>query len=167
MAALQQHIAVCSTAQARMLAADGACSSAEELLEAGYAPAGPQRAEAAELAPGRVSLAWGRRSGAGGMSAPAAVEDAGMTGTGLEEDVGMGTIEDQDGSEEQAGVIERKRREASAERAQQQQEEQLDLLRRRAHAEAARRDHHCMVCGKTFQLTPTEILQHRRSHAAG
>ena len=167
MAALQQHIAACTAAQARMRAADAPSTSAEGLLEAGYAPAGPHRAEAAELAQGSVSLAWGRRSGGGGVSAPAAVEDAGMTGTGREEDLDTGTVQEQDGSEEQAGDVERRRREASAERAEQQQEDQLDMLRKRAHAEAARRDHHCMICGKTFQLTPTEILQHRRSHAAG
>ena len=171
MAALQQHMAECSAAQARMRTAEGAFNSpAEELLEAGYAPSGPQRAEPAELGPGSVSLAWGRRSGPGGTSAPAPVEHAPVGGSWRDDGVGTISMDEMDGLAEPAGAVESARGEASAEQAdlhalEQQQEEQLAVLRRRAHAEAARREHHCTVCGKTFMLTPTEILRHRQSHA--
>ena len=44
--------------------------------------------------------------------------------------------------------------------------EQLQLLRRKAQAEASRREFWCNSCGRAFQLTPTEILQHKRTHAS-
>ena len=43
--------------------------------------------------------------------------------------------------------------------------EQLQVLRRKAQAEASRREHWCNSCGRVFQMTPTEILQHKRTHA--
>jgi hypothetical protein len=77
-------------------------------------------------------------------------------------------IDEMEGLEEQAGAADREKDEAGRREAEQeQQREELGMLRQRAHAEAARREHWCMTCGKTFMLTPTEILQHRRSHVTG
>lgn len=68
-----------------------------------------------------------------------------------------------DGELKQAGI----RDEAAQQLDAEDDAEQLLTLRRRAQAEASRREHWCNVCGRAFQLTPTEILQHKRTHANG
>ena len=96
---------------------------------------------------------WGRRSVVPAAEAPGQVlSSSPMHGYG----------NTADGGAKQAGI----RRELAPQRDAEDDAEQLQALRKRAQAEAFRREHWCNVCGRAFQLTPTEILQHRRTHAS-
>lgn len=99
---------------------------------------------------------WGRRSIVPTAEAPEKTLPSFMHG----DEIGRHTA---DGEGKQAGI----RQVVTQQEGAEADAEQLLALRRRAQAEASRREHWCNICGRAFQLTPTEILQHKRSHANG
>lgn len=181
-AALREHLRGCEAAQPSLQN-----SSPDALLEAGYLPAGPASAGARgeragdgnggvdELMQGGKRLEWGRRAGVGGVSqgSVGGAERPHAEGSGERWSVGPPAIADaMEGLDQAAADIATElaasARREKAERIQAAEEDRADelaLLRKRAQAEGMRREHWCSVCGRTFMLTPTEILQHRRSHS--
>lgn len=82
-------------------------------------------------------------------------------------DEGLSTAELAAGSPEtlpEEGMSQPEMRHATGVSDVEDREELLQELRRKAQAQAARREHWCNVCGRAFMLTLTEILQHKRSH---
>ena len=186
-AALRQHLRGCDAAQQRLQGVDGgpqSCRTPQALLEAGYLPSGPGGVTAQEgarfegnkgadeLAEGSRRLEWGRRAGTSRVSRASVGEAERRTQAGgSDQRWSMGppamadAMEGLDEAGAEAGVSARMGTAEQAEDAEQDKADQLALLRKRAQAEGMRREHWCSVCGKTFMLTPTEILQHRRSHS--
>ncbi|BDA42245.1 hypothetical protein COCOBI_03-1320 [Coccomyxa sp. Obi] len=99
---------------------------------------------------------WGRRSIVTAAEVPKQMLSSSVHGDGKGRHAA-------DGKVKQAGI----RHEVTQREDAEADAEQLLALRRRAQAEASRREHWCNVCGRAFQLTPTEILQHKRTHASG
>ena len=183
-ATLREHLRGCEAAQRSLQSSDGGTPdgvSSEALLEAGYLPAGPasagtrERAAAGndgvdELTQGSRRLKWGRRAGIGGSDQAIVGEAERVHAGGSHKRWSMGpptladAMEGLDEAGAAAAVIPRDDDAQRAEDAELDRAQQLALLRKRAQAEVMRREHWCSVCGKAFSLTPTEILQHRRSH---
>ncbi|BDA42246.1 probable ATP-dependent RNA helicase DHX34 [Coccomyxa sp. Obi] len=177
-AALREHLSQCSAARHKASgAAGGQARTAEEMLQAGYeqarqshAPATTQTAaRLGHLSDGSTALAasalasssaeramWGRRSIVSAADVPEQRHFSSGHGDGNDSHKA-------DGEAKQSGV----RQEVPQHHDAEVDAEQLSALRRRAQAEASRREHWCNVCGRAFQLTPTEILQHKRTHANG
>ncbi|CAL8468067.1 g7606 [Coccomyxa elongata] len=177
-AALREHLSQCSAARDQASgAAEGQALTVEEMLQAGYELARQSHAPAAtqiatglgDLRDGHVASAatalptsteeravWGRRT----IVPTAEASEQGLFSSVHGDGNGRHTA---DGEVKQAGTRDEVAQQLDAE----DDAEQLLTLRRRAQAEASRREHWCNVCGRAFQLTPTEILQHKRTHANG